>query len=284
MIDDLETALEVEAARAGSTEGEATTVLKARAPRGGGWLRRRRWRSLVGGLAVLLLAAGGGGRRRDRDLQRRWRRSGGRAVKAERRSRSPSATDYDPQGDGERAPRGGRAGDRRQPAATGGAWTTETYETGPSLGRARTGVGIYLDAGEPVAARTLEVRSAEGGWDLKVYGSARPAARGRLDGGRGSERPAGRGVRDQTSGARHRGAQLPLLPALDHQAGAQSAAATGSRSPTRGCSARPARLELVASAPARWRSTAEPRRRRLAELAGSRSRWPRRASSRRWSR
>lgn len=55
MIDDLRTALEVEAARAGSTEGEATTVLKAVRPRRR--LLRVGWRSLAGGLAVLLIAA-----------------------------------------------------------------------------------------------------------------------------------------------------------------------------------------------------------------------------------
>jgi len=95
MIDDLETALEVEAARAGSTEGEATTVLKAvRPPRR--WLRGRGWRSLAGVLGVLALAAGAiaavllissgsvGG--------------GGGAVPGKEIS-IHSATDFDPEGD-----------------------------------------------------------------------------------------------------------------------------------------------------------------------------------------
>src|SRR4051794_10538808 len=56
MIDDLETALQVEAARAGSTEGEATTVLKAVKPRRR-WLRGRSRRSIFGALAVLAIAA-----------------------------------------------------------------------------------------------------------------------------------------------------------------------------------------------------------------------------------
>ena len=50
MIDDLSTALEVEAARAGSTTGEATSVLDAVPPAEAQALRRRRppvlgWRS-----------------------------------------------------------------------------------------------------------------------------------------------------------------------------------------------------------------------------------------------
>jgi tRNA A-37 threonylcarbamoyl transferase component Bud32 len=167
MIDDLRTALEVEAARAGSTEGEATTVLKAVRPRRR-LLRGVGWRSLLGGLAVLLLAgaaiaavvviSGGGG-------------GGGGGVKA-KPIPVASATDFDPEGTGgEHSDEVDLAIDDN-PAATGGAWTTETYESGPALADSgKDGVGIYLDAGRDVSARQVEVRSAEGGWDLKVYGA-----------------------------------------------------------------------------------------------------------------
>jgi putative peptidoglycan lipid II flippase len=51
----------------------------------------------------------------------------------------------------------------------GTSWTTETYTT-DNLGK--EGVGIYVDAGKPVAATDLEVRSDSRGWDMQVYGTA----------------------------------------------------------------------------------------------------------------
>ncbi len=170
MIDDLETALEVEAARAGSTEGEATTVLKAVRPRRR-WLRGRSWRSLAGALAVLALAAaavaavviisGGGG-------------GGGGGTKAGSPIAVRSATDYDPEGDGSEHSEEVQLAIDGNPTST--AWTTETYETGPEVVKeiGPAGVGLYLDTGRDVPARSLEVRSAESGWDLTVYGSPGP--------------------------------------------------------------------------------------------------------------
>jgi len=170
MIDDLETALEVEAARAGSTEGEATTILKAVRPRRR-VLGRITWRSVLGALAVLALAgaavaaviviSGGGG-------------GGGGGVKA-----TPiaieAAADFDPQGDEDEHGEEVDFAIDDDSAPTGGAWTTESYVVGPALADSgKDGVGIYLDAGRTVAARTLEVRSVEGGWDLEVYGSEGP--------------------------------------------------------------------------------------------------------------
>jgi eukaryotic-like serine/threonine-protein kinase len=162
MVSDLETALAVEAARAGSTEGEATTVLKAVRPK-----RRIGWRPIAGAIAVLALAgaviaavvviSGGGG-------------GGGGGVKGEQRIEVSSATDYDPEGDGD------EHADEVQAAVDGSqttAWTTESYVTGPSLeDSGKGGVGLYLDAGQPVAARSLEVRSSDPSWDLVVYGAA----------------------------------------------------------------------------------------------------------------
>jgi eukaryotic-like serine/threonine-protein kinase len=167
MIDDLETALEVEAARAGSTEGEATTVLKAVRPQRR-WLRGRGWRSVLGGLAVLALAAavvaavviiqGGAG-------------GGGGGAKAGSPIAIQSATDFDPEGDGVEHSEEVQLAIDGNPTTT--AWTTETYETGPEVIKdiGPAGVGLYLDAGRDVAASSLEVRSAEPGWDLVVYGS-----------------------------------------------------------------------------------------------------------------
>ena len=98
MIDDLATALEVEAARAGSTTGEATSVLDAVPPPKRELSSRRRWSwaailglLLVVGAALLAVfsfpAATSGVAERTRE--------GGQAVEI------TEATDYDPEGDGE---------------------------------------------------------------------------------------------------------------------------------------------------------------------------------------
>jgi predicted Ser/Thr protein kinase len=169
MVADLETALQVEAARAGSTEGEATTVLKAVRPKRR-WLRGR-GRSVLGGLAVLALAGAavaavvlisnhGGG--------------SGIGTKGGSPIAIQSATDYDPEGDGSEHSDEVQLAIDGNPTTT--AWTTETYETGPEVIKdiGPAGVGLYLDAGRDVAAKSAEVRSAEPGWDLTVYGSPGP--------------------------------------------------------------------------------------------------------------
>jgi hypothetical protein len=47
-------------------------------------------------------------------------------------------------------------------------WSTEQYESG-QLGK--RGVGLYLDAGSPVAARRLDIRTPTPGFEVQVYGS-----------------------------------------------------------------------------------------------------------------
>jgi serine/threonine-protein kinase len=161
MIDDLETALEVEAARAGGTEGEATTILKAVRPK-----RRLPWRSLLGGLAVLALAgaavvaviiisngAGGGG--------------GGAAGKS---IAITSATDYDPQGDGEED--GSTVGQAVDGNPTSTAWVTEHYDSDTFAGTKSgpdPGVGVYIKTNSPAKPSKMEVRSQAGGWDAQVF-------------------------------------------------------------------------------------------------------------------
>jgi hypothetical protein len=59
------------------------------------------------------------------------------------------------------------------------AWTTETYQTTPviqdSVGK--PGVGLIVGTKKPVIARTMTIRSEEGGWDARVYGSlSQPAS------------------------------------------------------------------------------------------------------------
>ncbi len=167
MIDDLETALEVEAARAGSTTGEATSVLDAVPPPQRKLSGGARWSwaaiailLLVGGgalLAVQLISNGGFG--------------GGGADKGKGGNVSISgATDYDPQGDGE------EIGSKVELAAdgdpTGTAWETEHYDsetfegtkTGPD-----PGVGIYVTASSPATPKKMIVRTPTPGWDAQVF-------------------------------------------------------------------------------------------------------------------
>jgi eukaryotic-like serine/threonine-protein kinase len=166
MIDDLETALEVEAARAGSTTGEATSVLDAVPPPKRKLSSRGRWSwaailalLLVAGgalLAVQLISSGLGG---------------GGANKGKGGTVSiSSATDYDPQGDGE------EIGSKVELAAdgdpTGTAWETEHYDsetfegtkTGPD-----PGVGVYVTAASPAAPRKMIVRGPTPGYDAQVF-------------------------------------------------------------------------------------------------------------------
>ena len=166
MIDDLETALEVEAARAGSTTGEATSVLDAVPPPKRKLSGRGRWSwaaivllVLVGGgalLAVQLISSGigGGGANKGK---------GGTVALS-------GATDYDPQGDEE------EIGSKVELAAdgdpTGTAWETEHYDsetfegtkTGPN-----PGVGVYVTASSPATPQRMIVRSPTPGWDAQVY-------------------------------------------------------------------------------------------------------------------
>ena len=112
MIDDLSTALEVEAARAGSTTGEATSVLDAVPPPKRKLSGRRRWSwaaiallvlvgagALAGGRLSISGGGGGGGALKDKG-----------AIVA-----LSSATDYDPAGRRRRGPGSGQPRGRRQP-------------------------------------------------------------------------------------------------------------------------------------------------------------------------
>jgi serine/threonine-protein kinase len=166
MVDDLETALEVEAARAGSTTGEATSVLDAVPAPQRKLSGRARWSwaaigllLLVGGgslLAVQLISSGIGGGGANQG------KGGNIAIAA--------ATDYDPQGDDE------EVGSKVELAAdgdpTGTAWETEHYDdeafegtkTGPD-----PGVGIYVTAASPANPARMIVRSPTPGWDAQVY-------------------------------------------------------------------------------------------------------------------
>jgi serine/threonine-protein kinase len=170
MVDDLEQALDIEAARAGSVNGEATSVLRALpsrdhhiSPR-----RLRRPRSLWWGVAIMLLAAAGVAAL----ILLSTNNSGDGDKQAQapppqplRAVRLVAAKDFDPPpGSGEEHASEVRAA---IDGNTSTAWSTETY-TGASLGL-KKGVGLYVSADSPVAARRLEILSSTPGWSGRVY-------------------------------------------------------------------------------------------------------------------
>jgi serine/threonine-protein kinase len=167
MIDDLETALEVEAARAGSTTGEATSILDAVPPPkrklpGPG---RRSWVAIV---AVLLVAGAVLG---VVELISNGNLGGGGANKGKGKNVPiTSATDYDPQGDGEEVPN--KVGLAVDGDPTGTAWETEHYESDTFAGTKTgpdPGVGIYVTVNAPTKATKMVVRTPTPGWDAQVF-------------------------------------------------------------------------------------------------------------------
>jgi serine/threonine-protein kinase len=170
MLDDLSTALEVEVARAGSTTGEATSVLDAVPPPQRELSSRARWSwaailgvVLVAGVALLAVKLissghfGGGGAEK----------GNGRAVAIK------SATDYDPEGDGEEV--GNKVGFAVDGNPTGTAWETEHYESDTFAGTKTgpdPGVGIYVTTSSPVQPRKMVVRTPTPGWDAQVFAAS----------------------------------------------------------------------------------------------------------------
>jgi eukaryotic-like serine/threonine-protein kinase len=168
MLHDLEEALAIEAARAGEATGEATTVLRALPDATGelapGRLRRPGRVMVLSVLAVLALAAAAvlvvTNARRDP--------SGQPAAAAPREPvevRLTAARDYDPYGQSEHPEEAPRVID----ADPDSAWSTERYQSG-NLG-GKPGVGIFVDAGTPVAARRIDLRSPTPGFDVQIFGS-----------------------------------------------------------------------------------------------------------------
>jgi len=166
MEDDLETALEVEAARTGSTTAEATSVLETVPPAQRKFRGRAKW-SLAGILLLLALAGatlgivhlissgqlGGGGNDEPE------------AVEDATPVELTGATDFDPEGTSGEHP-------EETDNATDGdpqtAWTTETYEA-PDYGK--EGVGLYVETAEPISPAAIEIQTPDPGWSMTLYGA-----------------------------------------------------------------------------------------------------------------
>jgi eukaryotic-like serine/threonine-protein kinase len=172
MVEDLEQALGIEASRAGATNGEATTVLRALPPDAAEYAPRRlrRRRPLLWSFLILLLAAGGVAAFL---LLRHTGGGSGERAKAPRPvPLKPvslvTAKDFDPfSGDGEDAKDVLLAIDGDKSTA----WSTEHYYGGLT----KPGVGLYVTAGSPVAAKKLELFSDTKGFSAKVYAAPVPA-------------------------------------------------------------------------------------------------------------
>ncbi len=169
MVHDLEEVLAIEVARSGESTGEATTVLRALPGDTASFaplrLRNpRRW--IVTLLTVLVLIAGVVGY----FATRTEKGSGGASTpRAGSLSAvdlaSSAANDYDPEGD-ER-----ESDDSTQNAIDGNPstqWDTERYDDGLE-GVNKSGVGLFVDAGSPIAARSLELTTSTPGFTAAVY-------------------------------------------------------------------------------------------------------------------
>ncbi len=170
MIDDLSTALEVEAARAGSTTGEATSVLDAVPPpkrklsgrRGWSWAAVLGLLAVAGAvlLVVFVISSGNVG--------------GGGANKGSGKSVAiTEATDYDPQGDDEEI--GSKVELARDGDPSGTAWETEHYDSDTFAGTKTgpdPGVGIYVTTSSLVKPTKMIVRTPTPGWDAQIFAAA----------------------------------------------------------------------------------------------------------------
>ena len=170
MIDDLETALEVEAARAGSTTGEATSILDAVPPPKRKLSSRGRWSwaaiallVLVGGgalLATKLISDGTRRRRRQRGQGRHRSRSPRRPTTTPRATAKRSAA---------RSASPSTATRRRPPGKP--STTTPKPSPGPRPGP-DPGVGIYVTTSSPARPKKMIVRTPTQGWDAEVFAAA----------------------------------------------------------------------------------------------------------------
>jgi serine/threonine-protein kinase len=167
IVADLENALTVEAARAGATTGEATSVLRTlpdstrrRLP-----LRMRHpwWivgaLALAGAIAVAIVIGAGNQAERGTGRAQAQAPPGLHAVSLGQRA----AKDYDPAGDDEEHTEEASFVLDRNPTTT---WSTEQYEGGV-LNKA--GVGIYVDAEPGTAARRITIETLQTGWTAEIY-------------------------------------------------------------------------------------------------------------------
>src|SRR4051812_36352157 len=166
MVRDLEQTLEVEAARRGGTSGEATSVLDS-VPSHRRRLAGRRRISGPGialALVLIALAAAAVIFASRLDLGGNSSPSGGGST-SEVRLSGDAASEFDPEGD-QRETGTERLAIDSNP--TGTAWSTEHYDS-PEFGGLKDGVGLAIDAGETVPAKSMTIRALTPGYDAEIY-------------------------------------------------------------------------------------------------------------------
>lgn len=164
MLDDLESALEVEVARAGHATGEATNVLRSVPGPRRRFLTPRH--ASVAGILVVLLTAG-----MALGIAALTGSEGPSREEAPETGASPVAVagsgDFDPPpGDEEEHSEEVRQAIDGDPSST--AWSTESYSSGLA-GVGKDGVGLYVEAEEAVEAVELRIRSQSTGWEGEIY-------------------------------------------------------------------------------------------------------------------
>jgi serine/threonine-protein kinase len=172
MVHDLEEVLGIEAARSGHATGEATTVLRTLPGDTADFVPERiRHPKRVLAISVLALALVAGAI--FYFVGFRTEKGPGATVTPSRPGLSEvnlsgdAATDYDPEGDGE------ESSNQTQNAIDGSLttnWDTETYQGGFE-GSNKGGVGLYLDTGDPVSARELDLVTSTPGYTVKIHAS-----------------------------------------------------------------------------------------------------------------
>jgi eukaryotic-like serine/threonine-protein kinase len=173
MVHSLEEVLAIEAARSGEATGEATTVLRSLSGDTADFApvrMRHPKRAFALTLLALALIAGAVVYL----ASRTEKGPGAGPVVADPpglervQLGSGAANDYDPEGnDGEESEDQANNVLDGQPNT---AWDTETYEAGFE-GAGKGGVGLYVDAGEPIPGRRLSLVTSTPGFDATVYGS-----------------------------------------------------------------------------------------------------------------
>jgi eukaryotic-like serine/threonine-protein kinase len=174
MIDDLSTALEVEAAREGRTTGEATSVLDAVPPASRKLSTRTRlsWAALLlivvigGGVLVATQVIGNG----DTPVVGKNHSGGGKTASTGSEVALESATAFDPEGDGKEEDELEELAIDGNP--TGTSWTTEHYEAADMAGTKTgpdEGVGIYVTAQAVATPKKMVVKTPTPGWDAQVF-------------------------------------------------------------------------------------------------------------------